>query len=179
MVVRATTTTKKRKSGVEEGKGAASKIRFSATLLSPRLPASPRRAGAAGRPMARAVSWTFLTLPKEASAKLPSRGQTTVEGTLNGLAFRATLEPDGQGGHWVKVDRKVREAAGAEAGDVVMLEIAPVAEGPEGAGAGGFLAGGASVCFGVSAFVGGLVGWLLVMKKILQCNCCGAVVAAS
>src|SRR5206468_5701872 len=52
---------------------------------------------------------------------------TSVEGTFNGLAFQATLEPDGQGGHWLKVDRKLREAAGAEAGDVVTLEIAPVA----------------------------------------------------
>jgi hypothetical protein len=104
---------------------AASKISFRAILLSPRLPA------VAGRPTAKAVSWTFLKLPKEASAELPSRGQTTVEGTLNGLAFRATLEPDGQGGHWLKVDRKLREAAGAKAGDVVTLEIAPVAEEPE------------------------------------------------
>jgi hypothetical protein len=136
------------KSGVEEGTGTASKIRFSATLFRPAA-------------TARAVSWTFLTLPREASAKLPSRGQTTVEGVLNGLAFRATLEPDGQpltrdgpcasscdvvasrvkgqGGHWLKVDRKMREAArragrGAEfpgAGDVVTLQIAPVAEEPE------------------------------------------------
>jgi len=99
-------------------KRSASKIRFSATLFRP--------AGTA-----KAVSWTFLTLPKEASAKLPSRGQTTVEGTLNGRPLRAMLEPDGQGGHWLKVDRKIREAAGAEAGDVVRLEIAPVAEEPE------------------------------------------------
>jgi len=102
----------------------ASKIRFSATLLRPAANAKP-------------VSWTFLTLPKEASAKLPSRGQTTVEGTLNGLPFRATLEPDGQGGHWLKVDRKMREAARRgggelpEAGGIVTLEIAPVAEEPE------------------------------------------------
>ena len=99
----------------------ASMIRFSATLFRP----------AATATSSKAVSWTFLTLPKEASGKLPSRGQTTVEGTLNGSAFRATLEPDGQGGHWLKVDRKMREAAGAEAGDVVTLEIAPVAEEPE------------------------------------------------
>ena len=97
---------------------AASKIRFSATLLRPKA-------------TAKAVSWTFLTLPKEASAKLPSRSMTSVEGTFNGLAFQATLEPDGQGGHWLKVDRKMREKAGAEAGDVVTLEIAPVAEEPE------------------------------------------------
>ena len=47
------------------------------------------------------------------------------------MAFQATLEPDGRGGHWLKVDRKLREAAGAEAGDVVSLEITPVAEEPE------------------------------------------------
>jgi hypothetical protein len=97
---------------------AASKIRFSATLLRPKA-------------TAKAVSWTFLTLPKEASSKLPSRGMASVEGTLNGRPFRATLEPDGQGGHWLKVDRKMREEAGAEAGDAVTLEIAPVAEEPE------------------------------------------------
>ena len=96
----------------------ASKIRFSAKLF---WPAATAQAG----------SWTFLTLPKNASAKLPSRGMTTVEGTINGFPFRATLEPDGQKGHWLKVDRKMREAAGANAGDVVRLEIAPVGEEPE------------------------------------------------
>jgi hypothetical protein len=96
----------------------APKIRFSATLFRPAATTT-------------AVAWTFLTLPKEASAKLPSRGMTSVEGSLNGSAFRATLELDGQGGHWLKVDRKLREAAGAEAGDTVSLEIAPVAEEPE------------------------------------------------
>jgi hypothetical protein len=97
---------------------AASTILFSATLLRPAA-------------TVKTVAWTFLNLPKAASAKLPSRGQTTVEGTLNGAPFQATLEPDGQGGHWLKVDRKLREAAGAEAGDTVTLEIAPVTEEPK------------------------------------------------
>src|SRR5204862_6660370 len=96
----------------------ASKIRFRAKLFRP-------------APTAKVGSWTFLTLPKEASAKLPSRGMTTVEGTLNGFPFRATLEPDGQRSHWLKVDRKMREAARADAGDVVTLEIAPLGEEPK------------------------------------------------
>ncbi|MGH9876670.1 MAG: YdeI/OmpD-associated family protein [Nitrososphaerales archaeon] len=96
----------------------ASKIRFTATLLKP--------AGGA-----KSGNWSFLMLPKSASAKLPSRGMASVEGTINGFAFRATLEPDGQGSHWLKVDRKMREAAGADAGDVVTLEIAPAREEPE------------------------------------------------
>ncbi len=77
------------------------------------------------------VNWTFLVLPKEASAKLPSRGMTTVAGTFDGEAFQATLEPDGKGGHWLRVEQKLREAAGAKAGDIVALEIAPVTEEPE------------------------------------------------
>lgn len=79
----------------------------------------------------KADSWTFLILPKAASAKLPSRGIAAIEGTINGFAFQATLEPDGQKSHWLKVDRKLREAARAEAGDVVTLEIAPAAEDTE------------------------------------------------
>ncbi len=50
---------------------------------------------------------------------------------MNGFSFRATLEPDGQKSHWLKVSRMMREGAGAEAGDIVTLEIAPAAEEPE------------------------------------------------
>jgi len=56
---------------------------------------------------------------------------TSVEGTVNGSPFRATLEPDGQGSHWLKVSQKMREAAGADAGDIVTLEIEPAREEPE------------------------------------------------
>lgn len=96
----------------------ASRIRFRAKLLRPAA-------------TSKVTSWTFLTLPKNASAKLPSRGMTTVEGTINGFPFQATLEPDGQRSHWLKVNRKLREAVGADAGDVVTLEIAKWGDEPE------------------------------------------------
>ena len=88
-----------------------SKIRFRATLLEP--PATTK------------VGALTLLLPKNASAKLHSRGMTTVEGTINGFPFRATLEPDGQKSHWLRVDRRMRDALSAVAGDVVTLDIAP------------------------------------------------------
>ena len=56
---------------------------------------------------------------------------TTVEVTINGFPFRATLEPDGQKSHWLRVTQKMSEGAGAEAGDIVTVEIPPVAEEPE------------------------------------------------
>ena len=73
-------------------------------------------------------SWTLLTLPKSASTKLPSRGMTMVEGTINGFRFRAALEPDGKGSHWFRVNKTMREAAGADAGDTVTLENEPARE---------------------------------------------------
>lgn len=75
--------------------------------------------------------WAFLVLPKEASQKLPRRGRTTVEGTLNGHPFQATLEPDGQLSHWLPLSDKLCKAAGADFGDMVTLEIMPVAQEPE------------------------------------------------
>lgn len=113
----------------------APKICFTTTLHKPAVTAKTvQGAGAcAGGGSGGGGGWMFLTLPKEASAKLPSRGMVSVEGTINGFGFRATLEPDGRGGHWLKVDRKMRDAAGAaglsgfEPGDDVTLEITPLA----------------------------------------------------
>jgi hypothetical protein len=93
------------------------KLRFRAKLFQPAAP--------------KLAAWTFLTLPKQASAKLPSRGMTPVEGTINGVPFQAMLQPDGQKGHWLRVDRKLREAAGAHPGDIVSLELVPSEEEPE------------------------------------------------
>ena len=93
-------------------------IRFKAKLLQPAEPV-------------KGSSWSFLILPKDASAKLPTRGMTTVEGVINGHPFWATLEPDGQKSHWLKVSKNLREAAGAEVGDVVPLEILSVGKEPE------------------------------------------------
>jgi hypothetical protein len=84
-------------------------IRFKAKLLRPQS--------------AKPGTWTFLVLPKSASAKLPSRGLNAVEGMLNGAPFRATLHPDGQKSHWLKVNRPLRAAAGAEVGEVLTLEM--------------------------------------------------------
>jgi hypothetical protein len=96
-------------------------------------PADPLRFRAALlRPAAvREDAWSFLLVPLAASAGLPSRGMTAVQGSLNGIAFRATLEPDGKKSHWMKVPRKLREAAGAEVGEVVEVQMAPAAKQPE------------------------------------------------
>ena len=92
--------------------------RFQTTLLRPRLPDGES-------------SWAFVVLPREASEQLPRRGRTSVDGRLNGCPFRARLEPDGQLSHWLRLDSDLLQAAGAAIGDVVTLEVAPVAQEPE------------------------------------------------
>jgi len=76
-------------------------------------------------------TWTVLRLPSEASAQLPSRGQTMVEGTINGVEFRTPLEPDGRLSHWFRVDTALLNAIGASVGDTVSLSITPTKDWPE------------------------------------------------
>ena len=74
---------------------------------------------------------TIVELPHEASAKLPSRGQVAVRGTMNGHEFEAVLEPDGSSGHWMKIDARLQKAARARAGDSATLVLQIVKEWPE------------------------------------------------
>ncbi len=74
---------------------------------------------------------TVLRLPGTASAKLPSRGQVAVQGTINGVGFRTVLEPDGNSGHWMRVAHTLQQDADLSAGDAATLAIAVTKEWPE------------------------------------------------
>ena len=76
-------------------------------------------------------SQTILRLPEAASGKLHSRGMCVAEGTFNGHAFQAPLEPDGLGSHWFRVSNTMLKAASAEVGDSVSVALEPVASWPE------------------------------------------------
>src|SRR6185437_12581068 len=92
-------------------------IRFSAKLL---------RSEANGK----TELWTLI-LPKSASAKLPSRGTTMVEGAINAFPFRAALEPDGEGSHSLSVNKTMRDGAGVDDADTVTVETARAGDEPE------------------------------------------------
>lgn len=96
----------------------ATKACFEAPLLCPARPGE-------------GDSWVYVVFPKSVSDTLPRRGRTSVEGTINGVPFQATLEPDGRLSHWLKVDQVLCVAAGVAVGDTVTLEVAPVAKEPE------------------------------------------------
>ena len=96
--------------------------------MSQRNGASPIRFDATLRTIDRS---TIVRLPKDASAKLPSRGQVAVKGTINGRAFQAVVEPDGNLGHWIKVDGKLQRTSALSAGDAATLELEPLKDWPE------------------------------------------------
>jgi Bacteriocin-protection, YdeI or OmpD-Associated/Domain of unknown function (DUF1905) len=88
---------------------------FNARLLRPRDPGIGN-------------AWAFVVLPSEASAKLPRRGRTTIEGNMNGSGFTALLEPDGKKSHWLKLDKELLEVSGVTFGDIAQFEIMSVEE---------------------------------------------------
>ena len=65
----------------------------------------------------------LLDVPAVISKKAHSSGMTTVEGTINGHPFRATLEPNASTGHWLPVSEAMRQGADADVGDTVQLAI--------------------------------------------------------
>lgn len=74
---------------------------------------------------------TILRLPEAASKKLSSRGQVAVRGRFNGHRFETVIEPDGNFGHWMRVDGRLQKAAGANPGDKATVEVEPTKEWPE------------------------------------------------
>jgi hypothetical protein len=98
--------------------GKSSASTFKAKLL---RPAKPGKNG----------SWAFLVLSKTTSDELPRRGRTSVRGTINGAPFQATLDPDGQLSHWLKVSKELREAAHVNIGEIVTVQISPAKPEPE------------------------------------------------
>lgn len=94
------------------------KSEFNARILQPENPGK-------GNP------WGFVILPKEASAKLPRRGRTTVHGAINGRIFQVLLEPDGRKSHWLKIDEKLLKESGVDFGGVAHFEIEAVDNEPE------------------------------------------------
>jgi hypothetical protein len=54
-----------------------------------------------------------------------------VAGTLNGHGFQATLEPDGQLSHWMRLNEELLETAGVNIGEMATLEVMAAEREPE------------------------------------------------
>jgi hypothetical protein len=70
---------------------------------------------------AESSAWASLQLPKEVSAKLPTRSIVPIAGTINGHAFRTSVMPDGKGGHSMMVNKAMRAGGKVGPGDEVTV----------------------------------------------------------
>ena len=71
------------------------------------------------------ASWAFILLPKSESDRFPRRGRNSVQGAIDGHPFTATLEPDGQLSHWLKLSHALLNEADISGKSTVTLEVAP------------------------------------------------------
>ncbi|MDF2960235.1 MAG: hypothetical protein K0S39_1970 [Paenibacillus sp.] len=72
-----------------------------------------------------AGSWTYLIVPIAVEDSFGSRSQVKVKGTVNGIAYRSSLMPNGDGTHYMVVNKTIRDAAGVQPGDTVEVVMEP------------------------------------------------------
>ncbi len=70
-----------------------------------------------------AGTWTYVNVPFNVQAEFKTKGQVKVKGNVNGVSFRGSLMPHGNGKHFLVVNRSIREQAGVRTGDTVKAVI--------------------------------------------------------
>ena len=68
-------------------------------------------------------AWTFVRVPFNTEEAYGSKARVPVQGTVNGVAFRSSLMPDGEGGHFMVVNKSLQRAAHAGPGDTVEVVL--------------------------------------------------------
>jgi hypothetical protein len=68
-------------------------------------------------------SWTYLTVPFDAEAIFETKSRVQVKGSVNGIAYRGTLMPHGNGKHFMVVKKELRNLAKAQPGDIVRVTM--------------------------------------------------------
>jgi len=71
------------------------------------------------------LRWVIARLPFDAAKLWGKRGQIKVQGQINGFAFGATLFPDGQGGHFLIVNKKMLSGGKTAAGLTAKFRLQP------------------------------------------------------
>ncbi len=71
------------------------------------------------------LRWVIARIPFDAAKIWGKRGQVKVQGEINGFAFAATLFPDGEGGHFLIVNKKMLGGGKTAAGLTAKFRLQP------------------------------------------------------
>jgi hypothetical protein len=70
-------------------------------------------------------TWTYVKVPFDVETHFGKGGQVKVKGHVNGAEFRSSLMPDGDGQHFLVVNKAVRDKAKVKVGDRVTVVVEP------------------------------------------------------
>lgn len=73
-------------------------------------------------------TWSFFVIPFNVEQVFGRKNHVKVRGTINGIEFRSSLNPRGDGTHYMVVSKSLREAAGISRGDRIHVAIGPDTE---------------------------------------------------
>lgn len=66
-------------------------------------------------------TWTFLAIPFNIEEAYGVKSQVRVKGTVNGVQYKSSLMPNGDGTYFLVVNKSIRDAAGVSSGDSVYV----------------------------------------------------------
>ena len=70
-------------------------------------------------------AWAHMPIPFSVEKVFGAKGRVAVRGTINGVAYRSSIMPRGDGTHSMAVNQTIRAAAGAGVGDRVRVVMEP------------------------------------------------------
>jgi Domain of unknown function (DUF1905)/Bacteriocin-protection, YdeI or OmpD-Associated len=70
-------------------------------------------------------TWAHLPVPFSVEKVFGAKGRVAVRGTINGVPWRSSIMPRGDGTHYMAVNQTIRAAAGAGIGDTVNVVMEP------------------------------------------------------
>lgn len=73
-------------------------------------------------------TWSFFIIPFNVEEEFGQKNHVKVKGTINGIDFRSSLTPRGDGQHYMVVSKSILEAAGITRGDLIHVTMEPDTE---------------------------------------------------
>lgn len=68
-------------------------------------------------------TWTFFIIPFSVEEVFGQKNHVKVKGSINGIEFRSSLTPRGDGKHYMVVSKVIQEAAGITKGDTIHVAM--------------------------------------------------------
>lgn len=70
-------------------------------------------------------TWTFFIIPFNVEEEFGQKNHVKVKGSINGIEFRSSLTPRGDGKHYMVVSKSLQEQAGITKGDEIHVVMEP------------------------------------------------------